>query len=162
MKPILDACCGGRMFWFDKATPGVVFMDCREVAKNPGGHRAIGPNFEVRPDVVGDFRALPFADATFRLAVFDPPHLTRLTPTSHMGIKYGALDRETWREDIRAGFAECLRVLDPAGFLIFKWAEESIKLTEVLGLAPWPPLFGNRSGKTSHWLTFAAVGEVAA
>ncbi|NBJ75120.1 SAM-dependent methyltransferase, partial [Neglecta sp. X4] len=24
---ILDACCGGRMFWFDKQNPFVTYMD---------------------------------------------------------------------------------------------------------------------------------------
>lgn len=24
-KPVLDACCGSRMFWFDKENPNVVF-----------------------------------------------------------------------------------------------------------------------------------------
>ena len=27
MKPILDACCGSKMFWFDKENENVVFMD---------------------------------------------------------------------------------------------------------------------------------------
>lgn len=145
------------MFWFDKATPGVVFMDCRTVEKVEPTHRAMGVNWQVKPDVVGDFRSMPFDDATFRLVVFDPPHLIRNTD-GHLTTKYGRLARETWRDDLRAGFAECLRVLDPNGFLIFKWAEESIRLAEVLALAPHPPLFGNRSGKTSHWLTFAQSG----
>ena len=30
MKAILDACCGSRMFWFDRRHPDVVFMDRRE------------------------------------------------------------------------------------------------------------------------------------
>ena len=25
-KPILDACCGSRMFWFNKENPNVVFL----------------------------------------------------------------------------------------------------------------------------------------
>ena len=28
--PILDACCGSRMFWFDKDNPNVTFMDIRD------------------------------------------------------------------------------------------------------------------------------------
>lgn len=28
-KKILDACCGSRMFWFDKKNPNVLFMDKR-------------------------------------------------------------------------------------------------------------------------------------
>ena len=31
MKPILDACCGSRMFWFDKTNPAAIFMDNREL-----------------------------------------------------------------------------------------------------------------------------------
>ncbi len=31
MKQILDACCGSRMFWFDKKNPHVEFCDNREV-----------------------------------------------------------------------------------------------------------------------------------
>src|SRR4030067_1040132 len=27
--PILDACCGGRQFWFDKENPNVLFADWR-------------------------------------------------------------------------------------------------------------------------------------
>jgi SAM-dependent methyltransferase len=158
VKPILDACCGGRMFWFDKTTPGVVFMDCRTLDPVEMTNRQ---TFTVQPDVIGDFRSLPFPDAAFRLVVFDPPHIDNLAPSAYLAMKYGVL-LTSWREDIRAGFRECLRVLDPGGFLIFKWAETRIPLAEVLQLAPHPPLFGNRSGKSSHWMTFAQSGEVMA
>ena len=30
---VLDACCGGRMFWWNKAYKDALFMDCREVEK---------------------------------------------------------------------------------------------------------------------------------
>ena len=30
---------------------------------------------------------------------------------------------ENWKEEIRAGFKECFRVLKPNGTLIFKWSE---------------------------------------
>ncbi len=40
---VLDACCGGRMFWWNKENTDALFMDCREVEKgafqnnwNPG------------------------------------------------------------------------------------------------------------------------------
>lgn len=57
---------------------------------------------------------------------------------------------------LRRGFAECFRVLDDDGVLIFKWSEVQIPLKEILPLAPYPPLFGNRSGKNNntHWLCF--------
>jgi hypothetical protein len=31
MKPIIDVCCGSKMFWFDKNNPNVKFCDNREV-----------------------------------------------------------------------------------------------------------------------------------
>ncbi|TLD86279.1 class I SAM-dependent methyltransferase, partial [Helicobacter sp. MIT 03-1614] len=30
MKPILDVCCGGKMFYADKQNPNVLFCDKRE------------------------------------------------------------------------------------------------------------------------------------
>ena len=52
MKQILDACCGSRMFWFDKENPAVVFIDNRSFVKN----LCDGRRFEVKPDLVADFR----------------------------------------------------------------------------------------------------------
>lgn len=31
MKKILDACCGSRMFWFDRENQDVLFADNREL-----------------------------------------------------------------------------------------------------------------------------------
>jgi hypothetical protein len=36
-KRVLDACCGSRMFWFDKQNPDVVFADNRELEKYRNG-----------------------------------------------------------------------------------------------------------------------------
>jgi ubiquinone/menaquinone biosynthesis C-methylase UbiE len=149
---ILDACCGGRMFWHDKAEPGVVFMDIRV---EPDQVLSNGQTFGVHPDVVGDFRAMPFADDTFRMVVFDPPHLTNLGRDSYMALKYGRLFN-TWRDDIAAGFAECFRVLTPGGFLIFKWSEARVPFLEAIALSGRTPLFGDRSGVkgNTHWQVF--------
>lgn len=39
MPKILDACCGSRMFWFDKHNPYTTFMDIRkEYEELPTGH----------------------------------------------------------------------------------------------------------------------------
>jgi SAM-dependent methyltransferase len=46
-----------------------------------------------------------------------------------MGKKYGRLNKETWRDDLRAGFAEAFRVLRPHGVLIFKWNETQIPVS---------------------------------
>lgn len=156
-KPILDVCCGSRMFWFDRKNPMVVFQDKRREqhllkdSSSKGGAREL----IINPDVIGDFTALEFSDESFSLVVFDPPHLVRAGKTGWLAKKYGKLGSD-WREDIRKGFAECFRVLRPQGTLIFKWNEEEIPVSEILKLADIAPLFGNRCGKTakSHWLVF--------
>ncbi len=152
-KCILDACCGSRMMWFDKENPHAVYMDCRELEET----LCDGRRLVIRPDVVGDFRAMPFEDGAFRLVVFDPPHLLRAGEKSWLHKKYGKLDPKAWRDDLRRGFAECFRVLGAHGVLVFKWNEDQVKIGEVLALAPEAPLFGQRAGKT-HWLVFMKGG----
>lgn len=76
-KLILDACCGSRMFWFDKHNPLVLFVDKRSetlTAKDKDRIRTI----DVKPDVIADFTNLPFEDNSFYMVVFDPPHLKHL------------------------------------------------------------------------------------
>lgn len=155
VKLILDACCGGRMFWFNKQNPDTLYIDNRTAAK---GHiqNNWNPNHEVAPDVVMDFRKMDLTDKSFKLVVFDPPHLTNSGPKSVMGKKYGKLCKETWEVDLTQGFNECWRVLDDYGTLIFKWSEVSIPLKRVLALFPQRPLFGHvtaKSGK-SIWCVF--------
>lgn len=102
---------------------------------------------------MADYRNIPFPNETFYLVVFDPPHLIKVGENSWLAKKYGKLNSETWREDIKQGFNECMRVLKENGTLIFKWNEEQIKLSEILKLISFRPLFGNRRAKT-HWLVF--------
>lgn len=151
MKPekiILDACCGSRMFWFNKKNPKTVFMDNRTV------HDILsdGRHLDIEPDIMGDFRDIPFPDNSFYMVVFDPPHLLRAGDKSWLAAKYGKLSA-TWREDLKQGFSECMRVLKPHGSLIFKWNEEQVKLSEILSVIGYEPLFGNKKGRT-HWLVF--------
>jgi SAM-dependent methyltransferase len=136
------------MFWFDKSNPDTVYMDNRTLDTT----LCDGRRLVVSPDVVGDFRDIPFADGSFRLVVFDPPHLVRAGETSWTAKKYGVLG-ETWPRDLRQGFDECMRVLEPSGILVFKWNEDQIKLSEILALIPYKPLFGDKRSKT-HWLVF--------
>ena len=153
MKAILDACCDSRMFWFDRRHPDVVFMDRREET-----HMLCdGRTLEIKPDVVGDFRKMPFNDGAFRLVVFDPPHLIHAGESSWLAKKYGQLN-SSWPDDIKKGFDECFRVLEPYGILVFKWNEEQIKLSEILKNIEYKPLFGNRRSKT-HWLIFMKESE---
>lgn len=151
-KLIIDVCCGSKMFWFDKNNPLVEFCDKREVP-----YHEFYPNryIEVKPNTICDFKELPFADNSFKLAVFDPPHLTQVGDTSWTYLKYGRLPID-WQAEIKKGFDECMRVLDMYGVLIFKWSEVQISLREVLKILGVKPLFGHKSGKKSktHWLCF--------
>lgn len=147
-KPILDACCGSRMFWFNKKNDKVVYMDNRQLEDT----LCDGRKLEVNPDVIADFRDIPYPDKSFKLVVFDPPHLVKAGENSWLAKKYGKLS-DTWKEDINQGFNECMRVLDDYGVLIFKWNEEQVKLKDVLKVIDKEPLFGNKRSKT-HWLAF--------
>ena len=151
MKLILDACCGSRMFWFDKNHPSVIYADQRKEDHT----LCDGRTLEISPDVQIDFRDMPFNDGQFKLVVFDPPHLVKAGPQSWLALKYGKLNQD-WREDIRKGFIECFRVLATDGVLIFKWNETQIKVSEILALTDQKPLFGHISGKraNTHWITF--------
>lgn len=158
-RPILDPCCGSRMMWFDPNHPEVVFGDIRRevltVTDRSHGFIDGKRTIHINPDLQMDFRAIPFPDDTFRLVVFDPPHIARTSPTSWIAAKYGKLLPD-WRDNLRAGFKECFRVLKEYGVLIFKWSEVEIKTSEVLELTPYKPLFGHRSGKKAgtHWIVF--------
>jgi ubiquinone/menaquinone biosynthesis C-methylase UbiE len=148
MAKILDACCGSRMFWFDKHHEDTVYMDVRNITDT----LCDGRTLEVSPDLIADFRDMPFEDNSFYLVVFDPPHLKKVGENAWLAKKYGRLD-ELWQFDIRQGFNECMRVLKPNGTLIFKWNEDQIPLQEVLDAIGYKPLFGNKRSKT-HWLVF--------
>ena len=63
-----------------------------------------GKKINVKPDIVGDFRDMPFGDNTYDLVVFDPPHLKWAGPNSIMKAQYGQLDKDAWPEDIKKGF----------------------------------------------------------
>ena len=144
--PVLDACCGGRMFYFDKHDPRVLGQDIRTVPRHKIASN--GSYFEVRPDVVGDFRKMTFPDESFSLVIFDPPHLY-CGESSFMFYKYGSL-RPTWKEDLRQGFSECFRVLKLHGTLIFKWCDSFQPLSSLLELTPYKPLLSHSAPSRSN------------
>lgn len=158
-KPILDACCGGKMFYFDKHDPRVLFQDIRDVETT----LCDGRHFEVKPDVQADFTNMPYPDDSYAMVVFDPPHLkytgSKKECDGWQMLKYGNLGKD-WRNMLAKGFAECFRVLKPGGFLIFKWNETDVKVTEILKLTPAKPIFGHISGKraNTHWICFMKGG----
>ena len=95
----------------------------------------------------------------FKLVVLDPPHLVHAGQKSWLAKKYGTLGSD-WREDLRRAFAECFRVLEYGGVLIFKWNENQIPVKEILALTDQQPLFGHttmkhkRNQTQTHWFTF--------
>ena len=104
MPPVLDACCGTRMFWFDKSDARSLFIDRREgrrvIDVGTPGTKGRRPKV-VDPDKLVDFRDMPFGENSFFHVVFDPPHFYKgAGKTGRIAFDYGLLD-ETWREDIK-------------------------------------------------------------
>ncbi|MBQ4778113.1 class I SAM-dependent methyltransferase [Pectobacterium versatile] len=157
MTQILDVCCGSRMFWHDKSDPRAVFIDNRAEQHT----LCDGRSLVISPDIIADFRQLPFADETFPVVVFDPPHLERAGPEGWMRKKYGVLNPQTWRDDLRAGFSEAFRVLRSTGVLVFKWNETQIPVSEILPLTEETPVITQRTGKQdkTHWMIFIKSGK---
>ena len=150
-KKVLDACCGSRMFWFDKKDDRAVFHDIRKESHV----LCDGRDLLINPDVQGSFVDMPFKDEQFNLVILDPPHLKNAGDNSWLAKKYGKLTGN-WQKDLKLGFSECFRVLKTGGTLIFKWNEDQIKVSEILALTDQKPLIGHRSGKASntHWICF--------
>ncbi len=156
LPPVLDVCCGPRVFWFDRMDARALFIDKRRETHpiDVGTPGTVGRSpIIVDPDQLADFTDLPFADESFHLVVFDPPHVVRKEARGILTRKYGILTGD-WREMLRAGFAECFRVLKPHGTLVFKWAAPAVSVREILKLTPVSPLFGHHTGKNTHWCVF--------
>lgn len=157
-KIILDPASSMRSFYFNKTDKRVLFGDIREDETHLLTN---GQTIKIKPDVVMDFRNLPYEDNKFQAVIFDPPHLFNLSEKSWIRKKYGVLHKDTWQEDISKGFSECFRVLKPYGTLIFKWNETSIPLKEILKLTSYKPVLGHPSGKRmgTHWVLFIKDGN---
>lgn len=160
-KHILDATCGSRTIWFDKAHPAVLYVDKRdeEHVLSRGANNSERKCY-VHPDEMVDFTDMPYDDNTFDLVVFDPPHLVNVGENAWLKKKYGKLPDE-WQPLIRDGFKECMRVLRTHGTLVFKWCETDIPTRDVIEAIGQEPLFGHRSGKRSqtHWMCFMKFEE---
>jgi SAM-dependent methyltransferase len=155
-KLILDATAGNRMMWFNKNHPNALYIDERA---------------EVNPDLVADNRHLPqFADESFSLIVFDPPHFIdsrRGEAFKTMALKdsFGALHAETWPSDITKTAKELWRILKPNGVLVFKWGDHDINYKRVIKLFPVEPLFGQITNKNKYsktlWFCFMKLASNA-
>lgn len=147
-KRVLDACCGSRMFWFDRKNPDVIFADNRELETT----LCDGRTLLVKPDIKMDFRNMPYEDNSFKVVVFYPPHLIHAGVKSWLRQKYGVLP-EDWPAYLKKGFDECMRVLEPDGLLIFKWNDQQISFSKVLKVFGQNPLLGDQRGMT-RWVVF--------
>lgn len=149
---ILDACCGSKMFWYDKEEPHTTYMDIRNEVLAYTDRDTVR-EVAINPDIVANFRNMPFADNSFDLVVFDPPHLIHVGDNSWLAKKYGKLDKKTWPQDLKLGFDECMRVLKPNGTMLFKWNEEQIKIKDVFAVFEQQPILGDKRSKT-RWSVF--------
>jgi 23S rRNA G2069 N7-methylase RlmK/C1962 C5-methylase RlmI len=75
---------------------------------------------------------------------------------SFTGTKYGILNKDTYKVDLKMGFDECMRVLEPGGVLVFKWNEMRVSTKEIIEVFGANPLLGHKSGKASktHWVLY--------
>jgi|SRR5271157_58450 len=114
---ILDPTCNKRRMW-GKSTRKFVAMDF-----NP----------EVKPDVVADNTAMPFADASFDVITYDPPHTgdqgkskTEFAGKYGIGVKSKDPITGEWGNlffTYPPFLAEAKRVLSPNGILLVKLAD---------------------------------------
>lgn len=152
-RPILDACCGSRMFWFDKDNPLVDFMDIRnEKCVLSDGQICI-----VNPNIIGDFTKMDFPDKSYKMVVWDPPHMVYAGKTSNIYKLFGKLD--DWKNDLKKGYEECMRVLDDYGVLIFKWSDCQLKVKTVIQAIGHVPLFGHKTRMHTIWMAFMKISE---
>jgi ubiquinone/menaquinone biosynthesis C-methylase UbiE len=164
---ILDATAGFRMMHFNKDDPRVTYFDIRsdkqlavDLQRVPN-RKPWNPKIKT---VQGDYRCLPFQDNYFDLIYFDPSHFINVGKTGIYYVKYGKLNKETWREDLTKAAAELWRVLKPGHSLNFKWNTQDIPYKEVLKLFPAVPVAGqrtvggqgsNRGKPRTFWFSFA-------
>jgi SAM-dependent methyltransferase len=114
-EAILDATANTRKFWAGTTRP-VTFLD-------------IDPKYH--PDVVGDFRAMPFGDGSFDVVVFDPPHVPNQGRDQQkdfrdrfgLGEKSGAATGYSLSHLYPPFCAEAYRVLRPEGIVLAKIAD---------------------------------------
>lgn len=156
-KFILDVTCGGKTMWFDGFEDFVIFADKRKV-QHQLNYKKNKQLINILPDVVLDSKRLPFKDNHFKLVVFDPPHRT-FSEKSIMAKKYGVLEKN-FQKFLQESVDECFRVLEKNGILIFKWAESSIKVKNVLEAINKKPMFGHKTSKNTIWLLFMKLEKV--
>lgn len=93
-----------------------------------------------------------FPDKSYKLVIWDPPHLVWAGKSSNLYKMFGKMD--DWRNDLKKGFDECMRVLDDYGVLIFKWSDVQIKVKSVIQAIGQVPLVGHKTSRHCIWMVF--------
>lgn len=148
---ILDATCGTRIMWENKHDPDTVYLDVRP---------------EVKPDIIGSICNTPFANNTFDLVIFDPPH-KNLGATSTMTWRYGHFSTAQIMYTLVAGFHEISRILKEDGLCLFKWSDGNIDLNRALRQQPLNlsvlviqrVSYHTKSGNQCYWVTMIKRSE---
>lgn len=113
---ILDACCGSKMFWFDREHKETVYMDNRmENTTLCDGRKLI-----VKPDIVADFRKMPFENETF----LTPKECWRLQGFSDEQYEKAATVNSNSQLYKQAGNAVTVNVVEEIGRHIMKIINE--------------------------------------
>lgn len=157
-KEVLDACVGGRHWWFDKNDNDIFSIDIRQV--KPGSIK-IQPNWSCQPDLIASYSNMPFENNQFGLVVWDIPHKLKFD-SGLITQKYGYLGNE-WEKTTRNGFLEIWRVLKLGGTLIFKYADLDIKVSTMLNLFPVKPKVGTITKKgvnNTYFFVFYKTNEL--
>lgn len=109
---VLDVTANERRMWRGVNWPSVTYAD-------------IDP--AMKPDIVADFRALPVADNSFDVLVFDPPHLPSAAASKESDQRFAGnygLGHAPKADNISSYFppflAEATRVLKPEGMIFAK------------------------------------------
>lgn len=151
---VLDACCGSRMFYFNKNDKRVMYCDNRRIDTElcDGRKLVVNPGFQM------DFRDMVFQDESFKLVIFDPPHLLRAGENSWLRLKYGVLPPD-WQGYLKRGFDECWRVLEEGGTLVMKWSTDQIPASDMLKAIGRTPLIGDKRGKRRWYVFFKGMED---
>jgi len=158
---ILDATCGLKGIWFKKTDEETVYLDKRKGPIYSSKTLQKRSQRRIEPTIQADNRFLPFKDSMFDLVIYDPPHVIETEEHGMFLERYGHLKPSSYVKDIYLSSRECLRVLKPKGFLVFKWAESphGRSVRRVLSIFPIQPLFGSvnptqRNPQKTYWIVF--------
>lgn len=146
MMKILDATCAYRGFWLEKHNKDTIYIDIRP---------------EVKPDIVASCTSTPFADKTFDLILFDPPHknmgyakTSNSKKRNEMADRYGTANSKERMDLVKGAFMEFKRILKDDGIVLFKWSSVGTKFSKIIKLrGDFVPMFAQNFNKIKSYET---------